>query len=261
MSIIDLVWMRKSTKKSKRFIELDLLRGLAILLMIFGHILWDLDHFNLVPMNNVIYATLQKTVPPLFFLLVGMSIIAGRKKKQLTPEGEKKYNEQLLVRGLKIFNLGVFLTIASLLVMPESPVYFGVLHCIGLSVVLCAFFLKYRAYNLVFGVAILLAGLAFSNIHINNPTIIHLAIGIHPAGIFRYTVDYFPLVPWFGVTLLGIAIGDFLYCGETRRFRMPDISKYRPAKLFSWVGQHSLIIYLVHQPVIAGALYVFVRFI
>jgi uncharacterized membrane protein len=74
-------------------------------------------------------------------------------------------------------------------------------------------------------------------------------------------LDYFPLLPWFGFTLVGIAIGDCIYCGETRRIRTPDFSKYTPAKLFSWIGQYSLVIYLLHQPVIVGALYVFVRFI
>ena len=83
--------MRKS-KSGKRFIELDLLRGFALIIMILGHILWDLDYFNLIPMNSTIYALLQKIVPPLFFILVGMSIIAGKKKKQLTPDEEKKYN-------------------------------------------------------------------------------------------------------------------------------------------------------------------------
>ena len=104
-------------------------------------------------------------------------------------------------------------------------------------------------------------GLLFAGLHINNPTIIHFVIGIHPADVWRFTVDYFPLLPWFGVTLLGIAIGDIIYCGDKRRFRIPDLSKYKPAKFVSWIGRHSLEIYLLHQPIIAGALYVFVRYI
>lgn len=261
MSIIDLIWMRKGKNLTKRYIELDLLRGLAILLMIFGHFLWDLDYFGLVPMNSAIYSFLQKTVPPMFFIIVGMSLIASYKKKQRTPEEEKKYYENLVVRGLKIFNFGMFLTIASILAMPGRPVFFGVLHCIGLSIVLSALFLKYRVYNFAFSIAFIAIGLVFAGAHASNPTILHFVIGIHPADIWRYTVDYFPIFPWFGLTLLGIAIGDILYCENKRRFRFPDLSKYRPAKIFSWIGRHSLEIYLLHQPVIAGALYVFVRYI
>jgi len=253
-------WMHKG-KSKRRFIEIDLLRGIAILLMIFGHILWDLDHFGLFPMNNAIYSFLQKIVPPLFFILAGMSVLVSRKKKQLTPDGEKRYTEGLIVRGLKLFTLGMFLTIASLFIMPEKPVFFGVLHCIGLSIVLCAFLLKYRIYNAVLAGVIFFAGFIFSNMSVSAPSLLHLIVGIAPADIWKYTVDYFPLVPWLGFTLLGVAIGDCLYCGNTRRFRLPDLSNYKPAKMFSWLGQHSLVIYLIHQPVIAGALYVFARFI
>lgn len=261
MNVIDIIWMRRGEKPSKRYIELDLLRGLALLLMIFGHLLWDLDYFGLVPMNSAIYSFLQKTVPPMFFIIVGMSLIASFKKKQRTQEEEKKYYEKLIVRGLKVFNLGMILTILSLIAIPGQPVFFGVLHCIGLSIVLCAIFLKYRVYNFIFASIFILMGLLFAGLHINNPTIIHFVIGIHPAEVWRFTVDYFPLLPWFGVTLLGIAIGDIIYCGDKRRFRIPDLSKYKPAKFFSWIGRHSLEIYLLHQPIIAGTLYVFVRYI
>jgi len=100
-------------------------------------------------------------------------------------------------------------------------------------------------------------GSLVSQYSIEAPTILHLAVGLHQTNVFLYTVDYFPLLPWFGVCLLGVVVGDILYSGNERRFRMPDLSKYKPAKIFQWVGQHSLIIYLLHQPVIAGALFVF----
>ena len=256
---IDFFWM-KSSKNSKRFIEIDLLRGLAILLMVFGHVLWDLDYFNLIPVNGFVYSTLQKIVPTLFFLLAGVSIVLGRKKKVLDGQSKKAYNEKLFVRGLKIFTLGVVLTIFSLIIMPERPILFGVLHCIGLSVVLSVFFLKYRFANLFFGLSFIILGLFISNIHFSNPSIFHLVVGLHQSNAWMYTIDYFPLLPWFGVTLLGIGIGDLLYAGDKRRFKFPDLSKYRPAKTFSWLGRHSLEIYLFHQPALISILYLFIRF-
>ena len=248
------------TPGSQRFIEIDLLRGLLIMLMIFGHILWDLDRFGMVPMNSGIYVALQRTVPPLFFILVGISLIVSKRKiENKTVEEEKEYYKRLIVRGLRIFSLGMILTILSLIVMPENPVLFGVLHCIGLSIVLSVPFLKYRLYSPLFGLIIIFAGSIISQLHVNNPTIFHLSIGFHQTDVWRYTVDYFPLLPWFGFCLMGLFVGDCLYCGDKRRFRMPDLSKYRPAKAFQWIGQHSLIIYLVHQPIIAGVLTAYMR--
>jgi uncharacterized membrane protein len=244
---------------SKRFIEIDMLRGLAIILMIFGHILWDLDYFGLIPINNIIYSFLQKTVPPLFFLLVGISLIVSKKKiENRSFKKENDYYKRIFVRGLKVLILGIILTAFSLIFLSDKPVFFGVLHCIGLSIIISIPFLKYRKFTFIFSLLLLFTGIFISKLNFQNPTIFHLVIGLHPVDIWKYTVDYFPLLPWFGVTLLGIVIGDSMYIGNKRRFRMPDISKYRPAKLFQWAGQHSLGLYLIHQPIIAGTLLILV---
>ena len=243
---------------SQRFIEIDMLRGFAIVLMIFGHILWDLDYFGLMPMNDGFYNILIKIIQPTFFLLVGISLIISKKKiENIKVNNDKKYYIHLIVRGLKIFSLGIIFTILTLIFIPDRPIFFGVLHCIGLSVIISAPFLKFRKYNLIFVVLLIIATILVSNYNMENPTIIHLAFGIHQMDISSHTIDYFPLLPWFGICLLGIIIGDCLYSGNNRKFRIPDLSKYRPIKLFQWCGQHSLIIYLIHQPIIAGALSIF----
>jgi len=243
---------------SVRFFEIDMLRGLAIILMIFGHILWDLDYFGIAPMNNVVYSIIQKVVPPLFFLLVGVSLIVTAKKMEnINPKNERKYYLNTISRGLKVFNLGMILTIGSLIFIPDKPVFFGVLHCIGLSIILSAIFLKFRKYNLLIALLLIFAGTIISQQYIENPTSFQLLIGLHSADIWSYTVDYFPLLPWFGICLLGIVIGDWLYSGENRRFRMPDLSKYAPVKIVQWFGKHSLTIYLLHQPIIAGVMFAF----
>ena len=240
---------------TSRFIELDLLRGLALMIMVLAHILWDLDYYKLVPLNKQVYSIFQDITPNLFFILIGMCVIVSLKKKtfqNLTEENN--YYKHTVFRGLKIFCLGILLTEATMIFIPEKPIMFGVLHCIGLSLVLSVPFLKYRNYNVLFSMIFISLGIILNQIIVEKPTILHLAIGLHQEGTWKYTLDYFPLFPWFGICLLGVVLGDWLYCGDKRAFKFPDLSKYRPAKLFSWIGQHSLGIYLAHQPVIAGVL-------
>lgn len=246
--------------KTIRFIELDVLRGLALMIMVFAHILWDLDYYSVVPMNDDVYSAFQKIAPPLFFLLVGMCIIVSLKKKEFQNINEEnKYYTHIIFRGIKIFCLGMLLTAVSMIFIPIRPIMFGVLHCIGLSIVLSAPFLKYRNYNVLFSTIFIFLGIIINQIIIEKPTILHLAVGLHQESTWKYTIDYFPLLPWFGICLLGVVLGDWLYCGDKRAFKFPDISKYRPAKLFSWIGQHSLGIYLLHQPIIAGVLILYSR--
>ncbi len=238
---------------SHRFIELDILRGFAIAIMIFYHLLWDLDYFGLVPLNNGMYQS-NRYFPPIFLLLVGICLAISTNKRQTPNERTKR----LLIRGSWIFTLGMVLTSITLITMPDKPILFGVLHCIGLSIILSIPFLKFKSYNIIFALVIILMGSIVGSFTVENPTILHLAIGFHQAGIWDYTIDYFPLLPWFGVILVGIALGNFLYKDNKRRFEIPDLSKYKPATIFSWLGQHSLIIYLLHQPIIAGTLFIFV---
>ena len=67
------------------------------------------------------------------------------------------------------------------------------------------------------------------------------------------------IAPWLGVCLLGIALGNVLYKENTRRFPIPNLSRYKPTKLFTWLGQHSLTIYLLHQPIIVGLLFLYIK--
>lgn len=257
--VVTLTLSNESVAKQNnaRFIELDLLRGFAIIGMVFLHLLWDLDYFGLVTLDKNIYQ-LQPVIPALFFLLVGVCLVVSKnKKRHQTPQEERKYHQHLALRGLKIFSLGMIITTVTLLFMPGRPVIFGVLHCIGLSIVISIPFLKFRAYNLLFATLIILAGFVLGSYSAEVPTAIHLAFGLHQSNVWAYTVDYFPLLPWFGVSLLGIALGDVLYRDNKRRFKMPDLSKYTPMKVFSWLGRHSLAIYLLHQPIIAGVLSVY----
>ncbi|MEI2736218.1 MAG: heparan-alpha-glucosaminide N-acetyltransferase domain-containing protein [Rhodoblastus sp.] len=67
----------------------------------------------------------------------------------------------------------------------------------------------------------------------------------------RYpAVDYFPLIPWFGVVLLGVWFGNWFYANNRRLISLPDWGNLAPIRGLRWLGRHSLPIYLVHQPLI-----------
>ena len=255
---INLNKVKTQKHSSNRFIELDILRGIAIGLMIFLHLLWDLDYFGFLPLNHQIYQ-FQYIVPITFFLLVGICLVVGKNKNpNKTPLEQKNYNRHLIMRGIKIFGFGIAITIVTFIFMPDRPIIFGVLHFIGLSIILSIPFLKLKYYNILFALLIIFVGIIIGQYPIENPTIFHLILGFHQSNIWSYTIDYFPLIPWFGVILLGVLLGDILYKDNKRKFILPDLSKYRSFTALSWIGKHSLVIYLLHQPVISGVLFIFV---
>ena len=246
--------MTNHKSSSQRFIELDLLRGFAISIMVLFHLLWDLDYFGIVRLNKAMYNS-NIIFQALFLILVGVTLAVKSNKLQ---EHSTEMYKQIMRHGLWIFSLGMVITTVTLLAMPERPVLFGIMHCIGLSIILCTIFLRFKTYNIIFATAIITAGFIIGHYHVSHPTIFHLMFGLHQTNVWKYTIDYFPLIPWFGVTLLGVGIGNILYKDNKRRFKIPDLSNYRPITMVSWLGKHSLAIYLFHQPIIAGALTLFI---
>ena len=242
------------TNADYRFWEIDLLRGIAIIMMIVFHVLYDLYFFNIYKI--VLYSGFLLwyvySIASIFILLVGICLTLSytKAKKKLT---KKELKLKFLFRGIKIFGFGLVITLATMLYLPEGFILFGVLHCIGLSIILAYPFLQLHIQNLLFGVILISAGLYLKTLTVNFPWLIWL--GFTP-GQF-YTVDYFPLLPWFGVILIGIFIGNKLYSDYKRKFYLIDLSRFRYIRSLCFIGRHSLIIYFLHQPVIIIVIRIF----
>ncbi|MCX6667386.1 MAG: heparan-alpha-glucosaminide N-acetyltransferase [Euryarchaeota archaeon] len=238
-----------------RFWEIDLLRGIAILMMIIFHLFYDLNYFNVYKVElysgfSLIFVYLIGTM---FFLLVGISLTLSysRTKNNLT---KKNLQLKYLTRGFGIFGLGLLVTLATWIYLGgKGFVVFGVLHCIGLSIIFAYPFLRFRYQNLVLGIALISAGIILKNLTFDFNWLLWL--GFTPSNF--YTVDYFPLLPWFGVVLIGIFIGNSLYQNNVRKFKLKDRSQFIVVRFTCFLGRHSLIIYLVHQPILIGLLYLF----
>lgn len=242
-------------EKIRRFWEIDSLRGIAILVMIIFHVLYDLNHLDLYKINLYSYPLFLFFLPfaVIFLLLVGVSLSLSysRATKKLTT---KQLTIKYLKRGLMIFSLGLLITVATRIYLTNGFVIFGVLHCIGLSIILAYPFIKFRYQNLIIGTIFIIIGIILQNYRFDFYWLIWL--GFRPS-IF-YTVDYFPLLPWFGVVLIGIFIGNTLYPKYKRRFNIKDLSESLIIRFLCFLGRNSLIIYLLHQPIILGLIYLFI---
>jgi uncharacterized membrane protein len=154
-------------------------------------------------------------------------------------------------RGLELFGLGMVATLVTWLFLGSGFVVFGILHFIGLSVILGILFTRFKFTNILLGAAAIMFGLYLQGLATEGPWLLWL--GLMPMGF--YSVDYFPLLPWFGIFLFGIAFGNAFYPKGKRAFRIPDLAKNFFAKYVCFLGRHSLLIYLVHQLIIVAILW------
>lgn len=230
---------------NKRFWEIDFIRGIAIIFMIIVHIFIDLYYLAGYSKNYILWIILGRSTATVFIFIVGVSLTLSHSK--IKNKSFFKYVD----RGLKIFALGLGVTLASFIFLERAFIIFGVLHFIGLSIIIAYPFLKYRYLNLVLGFSLIIIGIYIRNLVFNSNKLLWLGI---KTGEFM-SIDYFPLLPWFGVVLIGIFVGNTLYKNYNRQFNLPNISEYKPVKFFCFLGRKSLLIYLLHQPFLIIILY------
>ncbi|WP_406660609.1 heparan-alpha-glucosaminide N-acetyltransferase [Methanolobus sp. ZRKC3] len=241
--------------QKKRFFEVDLLRGIAIVMMVLFHIFFDLDYFGIAQfdMHSGPMLVMGRSSATMFIFLVGVSLTLSYSRSQLSSPAKQNMFFKFAKRGAGVFSWGLLITLITATVLEEGTVYFGILHLIGVSIILSYPFLKYRAEALVTGFIVILLGIVVTEIVIESPLLLWL--GIMPYGF--YTLDYFPLFPWFGVVLLGIFTGNSLYVDYQRQFAIFDFSENLAVRSLGYLGRRSLFIYLVHQPIIVGVLLLF----
>lgn len=227
---------------SHRIVTIDILRGFAILMMFVFHFSYDLDLFGYVDINFLqepFWANFRRVIVSSFLLVVGISIIlANRKKFNL-----QHFNYRLA----KILTYALLVTLGSYMMFPESFIYFGILHFIFVASILGLLFRKFYWFNLILGVGLLIIDMLYSNPVFDTPLLNWIGFTTR----LPYTEDYVPLVPWFGIVLIGMFLGRALFLNNT-----PSWLKWKASNPFSKTlaiaGRYSLHIYILHQPVFIG---------
>ncbi len=220
-----------------RIHEIDILRGLAVTAMIYYHLIYDLVFFYGKPFDlNHLSLRLAALAAPAFFVLAGIST---------------HFSKNILRRALRIGGAALMVTIFTYLQNPDYFVLFGTLHFLSVTM-----FLSYFFIHLSNGILLLMAfiswgaGAFFSSVSTNITWL--FPIGITYPG-FRSS-DYYPIFPYVAYTLIGIFLGRWLYVSKKSLF--PQLH----FPLLQWIGRNSLLLYLLHQPILLALLWIIHRY-
>jgi uncharacterized membrane protein len=232
----------------KRFWEIDLLRTVAIVMMITFHVLYLLNYFNI---HNTGVPGVQYGFWWWFPRVTGGTFIFTAGVSLTITYSRSKRTSGFLLKGLKIFAWGMGITLLTWLIAPNEYVRFGILHFFGIAFILAPFFLRFRFINLILGAALMALGtyLLEQRILVDFPWLLWL--GLIPHGFS--TLDYWPLLPWFGLFLVGMFFGKILYPQGNRRLDIHEFSNPVTSAL-TLPGRHPLLIYLAQWPIVIGIL-------
>ncbi len=148
------------------------------------------------------------------------------------------------------------ITVATRFLFPETFVFFGILHAIAVASIIGAALLPLGKFALAAaGLVILVLGYTVASAAFDPRWLAWTGFALTPPR----SNDFVPVFPWVGLTLLGMALaGLALERGWTAHIRPVEGPT---ARSLVWLGRHSLVIYLVHQPVLLGVLIGLVRLV
>lgn len=236
--------------KTARYMAVDAARGCALAMMIAYHFSFDLNLFAGLGIDfnrDPRWLGFRVLIVSLFLLLVGVS--------------QSLSLRQGLKRGWYLKRLGLLagcaglITLTTRLVFPDTYIFFGILHFIAVASVLGLLTWRLYRLNLVLGLVLIVIGIGVAHPWFDQAWLQWVGLMTHKPP----TEDYVPLLPWFGVVLIGQFLGRWLMQTPRGMGMMEWTSTRPPSRLLAWGGRHSLLIYMVHQPLLFGLLYLYFR--
>lgn len=227
-----------------RYNRVDALRGGAIALMFFYHFCFDLNYFHWVAIDfyhQPFWLNLRLFIVTLFSTLVGVSLVLAN------PQGARW--RAAMPRLARLLGCAALVSAGSYAVFPESMIFFGVLHFILIASVIGLLLLPWYWLNLYLGGALILVGSTVQHGMLDHPALQWL-------GMMTYkpiTEDYVPLLPWLGVVMLGMFLARWPMSAQWLKAPWQAQGALRG---LTWGGKHSLLLYMLHQPIFLGLLWV-----
>lgn len=218
-----------------RLIALDSARTLAVLCMVIFHFTFDLALFGLIAPDTIgqpFWHYFARMIAGSFLFLSGTSLWLAHGQGTRWPAFWKRW--------VRLAAAALLITVASIWLVPGGPIWFGILHAMAVTGLL-----GLLALRLPWPVTLALAALIF--VAAWGPRFAAFdplwLVWIGLAETRPMMGDYVPLIPWTAPALAGIAFA--------RALRPESWPMQAPSRLLdrlTFPGRHSLIIYLVHQP-------------
>jgi uncharacterized membrane protein len=236
---------------SARRWDIDAARGFAVVAMVAYHFSWDLDRFGFID-ADFIHGPWQwagRAIGASFLLLMGVSLVLHR-DRALTATGRPPPFAHYARRAALLLAAGVAITVATRVFVGAGFVMFGILHLLGVATLLALPFIRNKAWPQFRDATVFLVGGLWLSTWPALPRAPFAWLGAPTQG--PSMVDWYPIFPWFGFVLIGTGIATLAI---RRKWSLPEprFAASPPARAIAFLGRHSLVIYLAHQPLLLGA--------
>lgn len=234
--------MSENANSKRRIHAIDAARGIALVAMAIYHFTWDLGYFGYVPSYLAVtggWAIFAHLIAGSFLFVAGYSLWMAHGRDLRLPSFLKRLAILVLAASA--------VSIVSIVQMPDAIIYFGILHAIAAASVIGLLFVRAPpALTLLVAVAAFLLPHFLKFNALDPRYLAWIGMAAHPVA----SDDYVPLLPWIAPFLAGIAISKLSLGWLKRQKQVP-----KNENILTFFGRHSLVFYLLHQPILFGLVY------
>lgn len=234
---------------SDRFERLDALRGLAMVWMALYHLAFDLNHFGFLTPRQRFFVdplwTVQRSL-----ILGGFLLCAGAALAVALDGGQ--HWRRFARRWAQVLGCALLVSLGSALMFPASWILFGVLHGMALMLLIARALAPLRAWLWPLALLCVVLPACWRAPAFDVPWLAWLGLGTRKP----LTEDWVPLLPWLGLMLAGVAGAQWLLDHRRAAFAAALPRALRPLAL---LGRYSLSFYMLHQPLLIGAILLWLK--
>ncbi len=232
--------MQKSSS-NLRVDGLDVARGIALTAMASYHLSWDLELFGYLAPGTASSGFLKyyaRAIASSFLFIVGLSLVLA------TQNGVKW--RSFLTRLAQVALAALVISIATYFAMPNGWIFFGILHHIVAASLIGLIFVRLHWSIVLLGSVAAFALPQLSVFATQSQELSFIGLFETPPN----SNDFVPLFPWLAASLLGIAVGKIIISKGWLEVLAKPKATQSPARQLKFLGQHSLLFYIIHQPVL-----------
>jgi uncharacterized membrane protein len=237
----------------RRIPFIDLARGIALVAMAIYHFTWDIEFFGWIAPSTSLtggWMVFARTIASSFLFLVGISLVLAHRSGI--------HRRPFWKRWLQVVAAAATISLVTWFALPDNFIFFGILHAIALFS-LVGLLLLGTSWLVPMGVAVCVVTvwLTFSHEVFSHPAFWWIGLAPTPP----LSNDYVPLFPWFAAVAGGIGLGQLMQDKSKWAFTDRLALPHQLQRPLTFIGRHSLVFYLVHQPILLALVWFFTTFV